>query len=102
LKAVADSKHQPSGKGKFFDFLHQGREASDGSGPEIVSIRESSWEDNTVCVLKVMLFMPEKKRLLFQNFLDCIQSVMVTVRAWENHHPESHLRGSSSVRVIIP
>jgi hypothetical protein len=77
LEAVADSEHQPSFEGEFFNLLHKWRKGSDGARPEIVSVGKSSREDNTINIFQIMFFVPEEYRILVEDILKRKEGVII-------------------------
>ena len=59
LKAIADAPNESSSVGKLGDGFHQRSKPSDGSGAQIVAVREPAGEDHTVRALQIPIFVPQ-------------------------------------------
>jgi len=61
------------------------REGGDRARPQVITVRKSSWEDDTIDIFEVMLFMPEEYRVLLEDVSENEESVVVTVGTRKNN-----------------
>ena len=90
LKAVADAEHKATGVGEVFDGLHDGREAGDGAGAEIVAIGEAAGHEHRVDSLQIVGVVPEKGNGLTRDVGDHVLRVVIAVGTGKNQNPEFH------------
>jgi hypothetical protein len=91
LEAVANTQHKPSLMREFLEFFHKRGELGYGSRTQVISVRKSSWHDDTIGIVQVMIFVPEIKGVLATNFPEDMECVMVTIGTGENDNSESQL-----------
>ena len=89
LKPVADADDETVRLGKAHDVLHDGREARDGSGPQVIAVREAAGDDHHVYVAEVGFFVPDELRLLPEDVLGHVVGVVVAVGAGEDDDAEA-------------
>src|SRR5882762_10316585 len=59
LETVADAEDKTTGFGEFGDGVHDGREAGDGAGAEIVAVGEAAGEDDGVAIVEIFGLVPD-------------------------------------------
>src|SRR5579875_3161676 len=72
LKSIADAEHEAARGGEFPDRLHDGREAGDGAGAEVVAIGEAAGDEDGVAALEVGGITPEEDDGLAGNLGDYV------------------------------
>src|SRR5688572_11512697 len=75
LEPITDAKHRPVGTRKALDRRHDGREASDCAGPQMVTMRKTAWQHNRVEAGDVGLLVPDGLYRLPQDGAECVKRV---------------------------
>src|SRR5690606_28370058 len=101
LKAVTDAHHQPSLFSVPPDGVCDGGKTGDGTATKVVSVRESSRENDCVDTLQISVFMPQKACFFTQDVLSRMVSVVVAIRTWKNDDSKYHWSSSTSKLSLI-
>ncbi len=89
LKAVADAEHQPSVVGEGRHLLHDGAEAGDGAGAQVVAVGEAAGQDDAIGVLEIVVLVPEVVRFGLGKVRESVVRVVVAVGAGEDDDAEA-------------
>jgi hypothetical protein len=90
LEAVADAEDEAAVRSEFLDGLHDGREAGDGAGAEIVSVGEAAGDEDGVAPFEVVRRVPEEGDGLACDFGDDVVGVVIAVGAGKDEDAELH------------
>jgi hypothetical protein len=63
LEAVADAEHRHATLGRRDDLGHDGREAGDRTGAQVVAVREAARQDHSIDALEVVVTVPQRNGL---------------------------------------
>src|SRR5262245_61320369 len=99
LKTVADAKHGAARRRKLLHLRHDGREARDGAGAEVVPVRKAAWEDDHIRAFEAGLLVPDVIGLLAENVLRSVMRVVVAIGSGENDDSELHAVTSSPISI---
>ncbi len=91
LEAVADAEDEAAFGGEFFDGGHDGGEAGDGAGAEVVAVGEAAGEDDAVEVGEGIFFVPEVLGVLAEDVAEGVVAVGVAPGAGEDDDAEVFL-----------
>ena len=91
LEAVANTQHKPSFLCEFLEFFHERGELGYRPRAQVISVRKSSGQDDTVGIFQVVVFVPEIKSILATDVPEDMERVMVTIGAGENDNTEFQL-----------
>ena len=69
LKPVADAQHRPALRGEILHRLHDGAEARDGSGAQVVAVAEAARHDHGVGVAQRGVLVPGEARGMAEHVL---------------------------------
>ena len=89
LEAVADAQHETAVGGEAGYGGHDGGEASDCPGAEVVAVGEAAGEDYAVYVGEGVVLVPEVARLLAQDCAEGVVAIAVAPGAGEDHYAEA-------------
>src|SRR4029077_11338543 len=92
LEAVADSPHEPAPIRKLADLLHDGREARDRAGAEVIAVGKPAWQDYAVAALEVGVLVPQVLELRADDLVDHPAAVAVRPRSRKHHDSELQRR----------
>src|SRR5207342_528171 len=99
LEPVADAEHRPTSNGELADYRHEGREARDRAGAQVVAVREASRKhDGRGLGWQLGVRVPDELRL-GANRTQRPRSVVVVVRAGKDDDGDDRLVGHSSSRI---
>ena len=90
LEAIAKAGYQSSRIGKLLHCAHHGREPRDGTAAQVVSIRETTRENDGVKAVQVLTVMPDKICLLPEIASDGVVRVVIAIRAGKHYDSELH------------
>jgi len=90
LEAVADAQDQAASGCKALDRLHDGREAGDGAGAQVIAIGKAAGNQDCINALKILGVVPEEGDGLMSDFGNHVVSVVVAVGAGKDQNPEFH------------
>ena len=90
LKTVADAEHRTAGRGKGLHFLHDGREAGDGAGAQVVAVREPAGQDDDVGALEAGVLVPDQLGVLPQHVLRGVIRIVVAIGSGKDDDREFH------------
>ena len=90
LEAVADAQHQSAAVREGGHFLHDGAEAGDGSGAQVVAVGETAGQDDAVGALEVVVLVPEVVGVGFGEGGEDVTGIVVAVGAGKHHDAETH------------
>ena len=79
LEAVADAENEAAVAGEALDGLHDGREAGNGAGAQVVAVGESAGDEDGVDAAEVFGIVPEKADGLLGDFGDHVIGIVVAV-----------------------
>jgi len=79
LEPVADAQHQSAAVGKLLHSGHDVAVAGDGAGAQIISIAETSRDNDRIGVAQAGIFMPEQAGIVAQNVFENVNTVLVTI-----------------------
>ena len=82
--------HQAAGLGEAPDGLHDGREARDGAGAQVVAIGEAAGHQDCVAAFEVMGLVPQVGHRLAHYAADDVVGIVVAVGAGEDQNAEFH------------
>src|SRR3989338_8600227 len=86
LEAVADADDSLAGGRVLLHGIHDGREARDGAGPQVVAVAETARQDDAVHPFEIALLVPDGLGGLFEDYLKDVLAVVVAVGPGENHY----------------
>ncbi len=89
LEAVADAQHRPALLGEADDLGHDGAEAGDGPGPDVVAVGEASRQHDRVEAGDVGVAVPDVLGLVAE-VLRGADDVLLAVGAGEDDDAEAH------------
>src|SRR4029453_11425240 len=72
------------------DGRHDWREPRDGAGPQVVAVREASWQDDDVRAFEAFLLVPDELRLLAEHVPRRVVGLVIAVGSGENDNGEFH------------
>jgi hypothetical protein len=95
LETVADAEDQAAGFCELSDGVHDGREAGDGAGAEIVAVGEAAGKDDGVAIVEIFGLVPDEFDGLLQDVADSVEGVVIAVGPGKDYDSEfhGHLRG---------
>src|SRR5713226_1003515 len=91
LKAIADPKNHAAVPGKLPDRFHHRRKACDGSGAQIIAVREAARQNDGVAIREVLRLVPDKFDGLFQDVPEGIKRVVVAIGPGEDDDSKFHV-----------
>src|SRR5690606_9921407 len=86
---VADAQHQAPAAGEGDQVLHDGAEAGDGAGAQVVAVAEAPGQDGHVRAAQLVPAVPTERRLAAHE-LDRLVDVVVAVGAREGDDGDPH------------
>ena len=89
LEAVADAQHRHAALGRRDDLGHDGGEAGDGSGAQVVAVGEAARQDDGVDALEVVVAVPQRDRLATRDAYGALR-VDVVERTREGDDADLH------------
>ena len=97
LEAVADAQHQPAVGRERRHFLHDGAEAGDGAGAQVVPVGEAARQDDALSALEIPVLVPQIVGLGLGERGQGVNGIVVAVGAGEDDDAETdatlgHLR----------
>jgi hypothetical protein len=103
LETVADAEDKAAVSCEFSDGVHDGREAGDGAGAEIVAVGEAAWEDDGVAIVEVFGLVPDEFDGLLEYVADGVEGVMIAVGPGKDYDSEFQCAppGSDAGRLIL-
>src|SRR5207249_3476393 len=90
LKTIADAPHQASVRGEALHGGHDGGEASDRPGAEMIAVGEAARQDHTVVRREVSVFVPDEIGRLTENHGERVDGVVLAVTTREDDYPKAH------------
>jgi hypothetical protein len=90
LEPVADSENQSSRGREPLHGLHDGRKTGQSAGPQIVSIRKSTGDDDHIDPGELLLFVPDEPGARAQHAIEHMVTIVVTIRAREDKYTNVH------------
>jgi len=90
LEAVADAEDQAATVGEALDRLHDGREAGDGAGAQVIAVGKAAGDEDSVDAAKVFRVVPEEGDGLMGDFGDHIVGIVIAVGTGKDQDPEFH------------
>ena len=69
---------------------HDRREAGDGAGPQIVTVREPAWQDHDIRAFEARLLVPDELRLLPEHVPGRVIGVVIAVGSGEDDNGKFH------------
>ncbi len=90
LEAVADAHDEAAGRGEAGDGLHDGGEAGDGAGAQVVAVGEAAGDEDGVAAFEGVRLVPEVGDGLAEDGAEDVVGVVVAVGAGEDEDAELH------------
>jgi hypothetical protein len=90
LESITDAEDDATRAREFFNAAHDGRKTGDGSAAKVVAVRESTGKDDDVRAGEIGGLVPDKFRLLAENVMGDVESVIITIGAGKNYDAEFH------------
>ncbi len=90
LEAVADADDRPPRRGRLLHRRHDGREAGDGSGAEIVAVGKTAGQDDRVRAVQRGLLVPDIIDLLAEDVFQDMKGVLVAIGSGETDDSPAH------------
>jgi hypothetical protein len=106
LKPVANPEHGSAGAGKRGDRSHDGREAGDRAGSQVIAVREPAWQHDDISAPETRLLVPDELGLLAEHVLGRVVGVVIAVGPGKDNDAEFHnhsegLRPSDSLAALV-
>jgi hypothetical protein len=99
LETIAEADHGAAGGSKSRHLVHDGREARNRAGPQVVAVRESAWQHHHVGPFQARLLVPDVLGVDAEDVPGCIVCVVVAVGAGEHNDGEFHATTPSSTSI---
>ena len=90
LEPVADPEDGAPMPREVRNSRHDRREAGDGAGPQIVTVREPAWQDHDVRAFEARLLVPDELRLLPEHVPGRVIGVVIAVGSGEDDNGKFH------------
>jgi hypothetical protein len=93
LESVANPKNTASIYRVPYHRLHHRRKACNGSGPQIVTVRKSSRQNDTILgceVSEIGLFVPQHPHFCTHDSPKDVLHIMIAIRSGENNDAKFH------------
>src|SRR6267378_3686672 len=90
LETVTDPQHHPAVGRKRLDCLHNRAESSDGSGTQIITVTETTWNDYDIRVAQRGFLMPEQSRRVSEHVTEDMDAILVAIRSWKLKNNKVH------------
>ena len=93
LEAVADAEHRTTGIGEGLHRIHHRREPRDGAGAQVVTVRETTRQDDHVGAAERRVLVPHELGVLPEHVFRRVVCVVIAVGSGENDDGEFHVSG---------
>jgi hypothetical protein len=90
LEPVANAKDHAAAVCKFLDRLHYRRKARDGAGPQIIAMRESTRQNDSVAIHEILRLVPDEFDRFVQHTADGVKRVVITIGSGKDYDSEFH------------
>ena len=92
LKAVADADNASSVLCEADNLFHNGGKPCDCAGAQVISVGETSRENNNIRITKRRILVPDVVRLLVHNAACGVIRIMIAVRTRKHYNAKLRLR----------
>ncbi len=95
LETIADTHHIATSVRMLYHFLHNRREAGNCAGAHVIAIRKTTWQQDEITTLQVVVFVLQLYYFLLHTNAEGINKVLVAVGFRENDYTKLHTSKSN-------